>query len=142
MRVGIFVVSAILAGAGVAFAQSDWVVDPWSPPSVAPSSARSARAAAAPASRRHARVEWVDERNFELTDPWLSSTPAPRGVSSPTPNTGVQAPPAPPRRPRESGDWAKPLQLLVDPWAPEPPKARVPAPDLIVDPWANDVYRP
>lgn len=135
MRVGIFLVSASVAFAGVAFAQSDWVVDPWSRPSFTTTSSVARAPEAVP-------VEWVDERDFEITDPWPNSTPSSRGASAASPVAGVQDQPALPLRGSEPGDWAKPVPLLVDPWATEPPKAWAPAPDLIVDPWANDVTGP
>ena len=139
MRVGIFVVSATLAGAGAAFAQSDWVVDPWAV--TAPNAASSAiRSAIRTSSRIAAPVEWIDERNFELADPWLSPTQSPPGTSSGARPAGAPAGPRPPRASGERGDWAKPVPLLVDPWAQDAPKARVPASDFIVDPWAADVY--
>src|SRR5690606_8983781 len=74
MRVGIFVVSASLAGAGVALAQSDWAVDPWSPAFATPRASSGRRSAPALRSRTQAPVEWIDERSPELADPWQSST--------------------------------------------------------------------
>lgn len=130
MRVGIFVVSASLAGAGVAFAQSDWVVDPWSPAfrTMPVSSERASHTALR--SRTQAPVEWIDERSPELADPWQGSTIA-RG----TPAAQAQSGSA--RTSGESGEWAKPIPLVVDPWEQAPAKSSVPAPELIVDPWAD-----
>lgn len=136
MRVGIFVVSASVAGAGMAFAQSDWVVDPWYPSAAAPTAVQRAHEAAAAApqrGRRQTPVEWIDERNLELVDPW--SRPAAAAIdSSGAVPTVTHKRAVKPRAASESRDWAKPVPLLVDPWASEPTKSAPPA-DLIVDPW-------
>lgn len=136
MRVGICVVLAIVAGAGVAFAQSDWVVDPWAPVAtaapVAPRAPQQALRVAA-SSRLAVSEQWVDERNFELTDPWLDSAPSQLGAPA-----ASKAPRALSRTSSAAGEWAKPVPLLVDPWATEPRKASAPPVDLIVDPWAKD----
>lgn len=133
MRVGLFVVSAIVGGASVAYAQSDWVVDPWvssSEPQV--SSVEHASAAAlAPASHGHLRFVWIDEPNFDLADPWAR----PAAVE---PLGNAQAHPSAPRAVSAPGVWAKPVPLVVDPWAAKAAKSRVSADDLIVDPWAYD----
>lgn len=139
MRVGLFVGSAILAGAGVAVAQSDWVVDPWSLPATQQASSvqPAAPAGAAPAAEGRfgeLPAEWADPRSTEPTNPWSSrpvsaaSSPSESaGTGAQTPLTGVSAP----------GAWAKPVPLVVDPWAPTHVRTRAPAVDLIVDPWAR-----
>ena len=134
MRAGIFVVSAVLvavvAGAGVAFAQSDWVVDPWATPPAAPtpSSAEPLLQAGL-----NVRIQWVDEGDAELDDPWVGAAPRARAAERVSPE-----PPPASRITGAPGEWAKPVPLLVDPWAPEPAKPWVPPADLIVDPWAQD----
>jgi len=124
MRAGIFVVSAavvaVVAGAGVAFAQ-DWVVDPWAVPQTAPAPAPTL-----------VPIQWVDEGDSELDDPWVGAAPAAGAAELASPE------PPPAGRNTGAGEWAKPVPLLVDPWASEAAKPWVPPADLIVDPWAQD----
>ena len=140
MRVGLLVGSAILAGAGVAVAQSDWVVDPWSSPATAQESSSvqlTARAGVTPASQGwfgELPVEWADPRSTEPTNPWSSSAASVPGSPSKSAPAGAQTPLPGGTAP---GAWAKPVPLVVDPWAPARVRTRAPAVDLIVDPWAQ-----
>ena len=134
MRVGLFIVSAFVASTGAALAQSDWVVDPWSlAPRTHESSIATATDAPRPALAPHREYnqhrEWLGEWSAELTDPWKDD-------SATTPTVPLHGVPA--RATRESGEWAQPVPLLVDPWAAEPVRSSEPVVDLIVDPWAHE----
>jgi hypothetical protein len=133
MRVGLFVVSAFVASTGAALAQSDWVVDPWSR-SVRTHESMIATGVVAPhddaldpSPEYDARRGWFDPWSVELDDPWT-------GDAAPTP----PAHPVQAEAKRESSEWAKPVPLVVDPWATAPARSAAPVVDLIVDPWAHE----
>ena len=143
MRVGLFIGSAILAGAGVAVAQSDWVVDPWSSSTTQQASPAqlAAQAGVTPASEGwfdELPAEWADPRSTEPTNPWSSSPSSAPAAPAEAAHAGAQTPLASVSAP---GAWAKPVTLVVDPWAPARVRTRAPAVDLIVDPWARDRTR-
>lgn len=133
MRVGLLVVSACVASTGAALAQSDWVVDPWSRSARMHESA-TAMGVDAPPAALDARPEydpqrgWLDEWSVELDDPWTSAAATAPAAAHPVPAEVT----------RESGEWAKPVPLVVDPWATAPARSSAPVVDLIVDPWAHE----
>lgn len=139
MRVGLFIVSAFVASTGAALAQSDWVVDPWSLPTPTPESSiatavegpdHASGLEPRPAHNQHR--EWLYEWSAELSDPWAGDAATEPGLAA------APTHPVPERAKRESGEWAKPLSLVVDPWASEPKRFSAPVVELIVDPWAHE----
>lgn len=139
-------VALVLAG-GVALAQSDLIVDPWTrviagkaavpavPAAVVPprKAARADNGRSEEAARREAPRPVVEPWNppvaDAIPDPWVARTPAAAPPGPPT--TAVEEAP----HSLHASNWARVLPEIIDPWAPRPLAAyRDP---LIVDPWAN-----
>jgi hypothetical protein len=133
--------AAVVLAGGVAFAQSDLIVDPWKRALVGSVPAAAGPVAPATPNQQRADSGWFDDAPgvavapksvvrprapgavVLAADPWVERAPA-----APPP-----APLAAPPQPLHPGSWARVVPEIIDPWGPR--KLAVYRDPVIVDPW-------
>jgi hypothetical protein len=135
-------VAVVLAG-GVALAQSDLIVDPWT--RVLAGKAPAPTVPAAPEASKPSRADgWFDEAGptAPLTPVVEPVAPASGELLTERPERAAPAAPSPAPapiaeapHPLHPSNWARVVPEIIDPWGPR--RLAVYRDPLIVDPWQN-----